>query len=263
LEENARLYKEILALNESLEERVQDRTAQLREANEQLHGFTYSIAHDFRQYIRNINVNAQLVLADAGEEIVEIRSFLENISLNARLMSQMTDDLLTYARMRDMVVRPVEIDLTALATEISQICTVTYPRAKYKVAQGLSVYGDPTMFRIVFQNLLDNAFKYSQHAEDPLVEVGRDRDGFFVRDNGIGLDIAYAHKLFMPFERLRSETEFAGTGMGLANVRRILERHNGKVWVESTEGKGATFRFSMGDSEEPRAPLGSGTAMDC
>jgi signal transduction histidine kinase len=255
-EENARLYAEILALNGSLEERVLERTNQLLETNEQLKGFTYSIAHDFRQHIRSVNVNAQIVLRDAEETLGECRPNLERIHQVAKLMSQMTDDLLTYARMRTVTVRPVEIDLTALATEISDSYASVYTKSKFRIAEGLNVCGDHTMLRIVFENLLDNAFKYSQNAMAPFIEVGQDEEGFFVRDNGIGIDMTYADKLFLPFERLHAEGEFVGTGMGLANVKRILDRHEGRIWATSEVGEGTTFHVSLhADSNVPTASV--------
>lgn len=243
--ENARLYDEILHLNESLEERVKERTSQLLEANNQLQGFTSSIAHDFRQHIRNINVNAQIVLSEGGDSLGEWRSNLQRIHHVAKLMSQMADDLLMYARMRTISVNPVEIDLTEFATEVAESYRETFPNTDFHVDPGLEVCGDRTMFRIVLENLLDNAFKYSQSAENPKVEVGKDEDGFFVRDNGIGIDMAYSDKLFKPFERLLAAGEFTGTGMGLANVRRILDRHDGRIWVTSEPGKGATFHVRV------------------
>jgi two-component system sensor histidine kinase/response regulator len=244
-EENARLYNEILQLNESLEERVKERTTQLLEANEQLKGFTYSIAHDFRQHIRNINVNAAIVLAEASGALGKYEPNVVRIHEVAQLMNQMTDDLLTYARMRSQTLRLVEIDLTALGQEISETLKSSYPNSEFRVAEHLNVCADHTMIRIVLENLLDNAFKYSKNAAAPFVEMGKDGESFFVRDNGIGFDMAYASKLFLPFERLVAEGEFVGTGMGLANVKRILDRHNGSVWVDSEPGKGATFHFSL------------------
>lgn len=243
--ENARLYKEIVNLNESLEERVRERTSQLLETNEQLQGFTYSIAHDFRQHIRNINMNAKLVMTEGGAEIDEWRPNLERIHHVAMLMSQMSEDLLTYARMRTMSMRKVEIDLTEFAAEVAESYKSAFPRSRFEVAKGLRVMGDRTMFRIVLENLIDNAFKYSQNVSEPVVEVGEDGEGFYIRDNGIGFDMKYAHKLFMPFERLSAAHDFAGTGMGLANVKRIIERHHGSITVSSEPHRGTTFRISM------------------
>lgn len=242
--ENARLYKEIVDLNESLEGRVDERTRQLLETNEQLQGFTYSIAHDFRQHIRNINMNARLVMAEGGPEIDEWRPNLERIHQVAMLMSQMSEDLLTYARMRTVAMKKVEIDLTEFAAEVAEGYRSSFPRSRFEVADGLKVRGDRTMFRIVLENLIDNAFKYSQNAPDPKIEIGEDGEGFYIRDNGIGFDMKYAHKLFMPFERL-SAHDFTGTGMGLANVKRIIDRHDGKISVTSEPHRGTTFRISL------------------
>lgn len=252
--ENARLMDEIMRLNESLEERVRERTSQLLETNEQLQGFTYSIAHDFRQHIRNINVNAQIVLSEAGSEIAPWRGNISRIQHVAKLMSQMSEDLLTYARMRTVSMRKVEIDVTACASEVAESYRAAFPRTHFEVAEGIKVCGDRTMFRIVLENLIDNAFKYSQNASEPSVEVGEQGEGFFVRDNGVGIDMAYADKLFKPFERL-SPGDFAGTGMGLANVKRIVDRHQGLISVESEPLKGTTFHVILSDAESPTAAV--------
>lgn len=245
--ENARLLDEIMRLNESLEERVRERTSQLLETNEQLQGFTYSIAHDFRQHIRNINVNAQIVLSEAGSEIAPWRGNISRVQTVAKLMSQMSEDLLTYARMRTVSMRKVDIDVTACAMEVAESYRSAFPRTRFEVAEGIKVCGDRTMFRIVLENLIDNAFKYSQNASEPSVEIGQDEEGFFVRDNGIGIDMAYKDKLFKPFERL-SPGDFAGTGMGLANVKRIVDRHHGMISVESSPQKGTTFHVVFSDA---------------
>jgi signal transduction histidine kinase len=250
-DEQARLYNEIVQLNESLEGRVKERTVELLEANEQLKGFAHSIAHDFRQHIRNVNVNAEIVLSEYAESLGPYRSNVERIRQVAKLMSQMTDDLLTFARLRNVNLHPVAIDLTALAKEIAQSSNQTYPRSQYRIAEGLTVCGDQTMFRIVLENLLDNAFKYSQKAPEPYVELGKDDEGFFVKDNGIGFDMVYANKLFMPFERLLGASEYSGTGMGLANVKRILDRHEGRIWVDAKPGVGATFHFRVDQRPDP------------
>jgi light-regulated signal transduction histidine kinase (bacteriophytochrome) len=141
-------------------------------------------------------------------------------------MNKMTEDLLTYARMRSIAPRMVEVDVTALAKEIVETLRDTYPQTRYAIAEGLSLYCDRTMLRVVLENLIDNGSKYSQNGSQPLVEVGQDEQGFYVRDNGIGLDMKYADKLFLPFERLHPQGLYDGTGMGLANVKRILDRHS-------------------------------------
>ncbi|HEY3780369.1 MAG TPA: ATP-binding protein [Fimbriimonadaceae bacterium] len=244
-EENARLYKEIKALNESLEERVEARTAQLTDANEQMRGFTYSVAHDFRQYIRNVNTNAQMLLQERGKELGQDKEYLEQISSNAILMSKMTNDLLSYARIREIELSCSNIDLTTLCLQMAGEISGQYPGSTFTVAEQMATQGDQTLLRIALQNLLDNAFKYSQRSENRLVEIGKEKDAFFVRDHGIGFDEHYAQKIFQPFERLSSGSGFAGTGIGLANVKRIIERHRGKIWFRSQPGQGSTFFFSI------------------
>lgn len=242
---NSTLVQEIQTLNESLEQRVQDRTLQLLEANEQLQSFTYSVAHDFRQHLRGISINASIVLNDAADRLGEQRQNLERLRSVALLMSKMTDDLLTHARIRSEALRIVEVDLTELAKEAAESRLAMYSGSEVRVQPGLQACGDRTMLRIVLENLLDNAFKYSQYTEKPVVEVGQEAAGYFVRDNGAGFDMDYADKLFLPFERLHTGEDFEGTGIGLANVKRIVERHGGKVWAESKPNEGATFFFTL------------------
>jgi signal transduction histidine kinase len=158
----------------------------------------------------------------------------------------MTEDLLTYARLRSDALRITDLDLSALAEEIAVDRASTYTQTRYRIAPGLTARGDRTMIRIVLENLLDNAFKYSQESKEPFVEMDRAASAFVVRDNGIGFDMAYAHKLFLPFERIPSSTHIQGTGIGLANVERIVRRHGGRVWAESGPGRGSTFYFTLG-----------------
>ena len=245
MEENTLLYKRIVDLNSTLEKRVTERTMQLMEANELLQGFAYSIAHDFRQHIRNVNTNAQMVLADSVESFDQCRPKLERIVEAAKLMNQMTDDLLVHARARSAPLRLTNIDLSELATEIAASCSIIRPLIEYHISQGVTVCGDATMVRIALENLLENAFKFSEHVVNPFVEFGSDEEGFFVRDNGIGFDAIYSDKVFQMFERLMPETEYSGTGMGLTNAKKIIERHGGKICVCSEPGRGCTFHFSL------------------
>lgn len=242
---NARLLGEIRELNNSLERRVQERTTQLMDANEQLQGFTHSVAHDFRQHIRSIGYHAALlqesIPADAGER----RTSVERIRAVSSQMGQMTDDLLQTVRLRNESLRMTRVDLSQLATEASRSRKDIYPDSECIIEEGLSATGDRTMLRIVMDNLIDNAFKYSQYASSPLVEFRRCDGVFFVRDNGVGFDMNHSNKLFAPFERLHHQDEFAGTGIGLANVKRIIDRHGGRVWAESTPGQGTSIFFTL------------------
>jgi signal transduction histidine kinase/DNA-binding response OmpR family regulator len=240
--------EEIRRLNETLEASIAERTAQLLASNEQLQGFTYSVAHDFRQHIRGINSNASIVLADLIDDPGEFRSNLERIVSLAHTMSRMTDDLLTNARLRREALKIETVDLSSLAEEVGAHClgsSSPYRSAELHVQSGLQARGDRTMLRLVLENLLENAFKYSSKSEKPSVLFGRDEEGFFVRDNGAGFDMAHAGKLFQPFERLHRASEYPGSGIGLANVQRVVERHLGRVWAVGAPGEGACFWFTL------------------
>jgi PAS domain S-box-containing protein len=239
----------IQELNETLETLVEARTADLLSANEQLQGFTYSVAHDLRQQIRGINANASILLLDAGESLDETsRQTLLRLVGSSKRLATLVDDLLAYARLGKQEPTKLTFDLSALAQEVAAIVIergVCRQGTRFNIHPGMSAHGDASMVRLVLENLLDNACKYSKETETPHIEVGKDERGFFVRDNGIGFDMQYAHKLFEPFERLHREGEYSGTGIGLANVKRIVEKHGGTVWAESSVDMGATFFFEL------------------
>jgi PAS domain S-box-containing protein len=233
---------------QELERRVQERTAQLLAANEQLQGFTYSVAHDLRQQIRGININASIVLADAPELEGEIKETLERLANSASQLGALVDDLLAYTKLEKQQPKATAVDLTTLAEEVFVYVREHQPqyhKVKLQVEPGLVAYGDPLMLRIVLENLVDNACKYSISKESPELMVGRKDGAFYVQDNGVGFEQKYAQKVFQPFERLHSEAGVEGTGIGLANVRRIVEKHGGKVWAEGKPGSGAVFYFTL------------------
>ncbi len=250
ISEQKRVQAELEAIKQNLELLVRERTEGLMRANEQLQGFTYSVAHDFRQQIRSVSVNASAVLLDAGGDLdAESAGHLRRIVSSARQMGELSDDLLEYARIGKENLRVVDVDLSALAREVVEGIrgkSGDSPRTDFRIAPGLRALGDPALLRLVLDNLIDNACKYSQRAELPVVEVGSDSEGYFVRDNGAGFNMAFVHKLFQPFERLHGAEDNEGTGIGLANVKRIVERHGGSVWAESAPGQGATFHFTLG-----------------
>ena len=240
---------EVNRLTNRLEEEVVKRTAELLAANEQLQGFTYSVAHDLRQQIRGISTNAAVVLEEAPDALEEVhRHNLRRLVHSAKQLSVVVDDLLNYARLGRQQPRVERVDLSALASLLGEQLAEEYgdKAVDFEVEPGMIVFGDPSMLAIALQNLIDNAFKYSSQKESPRIRVGREGRGFFVSDNGVGFDMAYAAKVFVPFERLHAR-EFSGTGIGLANVKRIVERHGGTIKVESAPGVGTSFYFHLGD----------------
>lgn len=230
------------------------RAAQLETANQELEAFSYSVSHDLRAPLRHIDgfagllrKNSSAVLDDQG------RRHLDTISGAARQMGRLIDDLLSFSRMSRASVQPVEVDQNALVAALIQEGSLPKtPRpVEWHLAPLPRVRADPAMLRQVWLNLLDNAVKYSGKAAAPRIEIGHRPDPntgeqvFFVGDNGAGFDMRYVDKLFGVFQRLHGPAEFEGTGIGLANVRRIVTRHGGRTWAEGRVGAGATFYFSL------------------
>lgn len=238
-------------LNDELDRRVIERTSQLAAAKQEIESFSYSVSHDLRAPLRHINSYSSILVEEHGSSMSEeARYYLERICTASSLMGKQIDDLLTLTRVGRAVMKRQSFSISDMASEVVDMLRdgKSAPGTDFLVQQGLSAYGDSVLVRLVLQNLLGNSVKYASMKPSPRVEFGQSvisgRQIFFVRDNGVGFDMAYINKLFQPFQRLHG-SEFEGTGIGLATVRRIIERHGGSIWAEGKENEGAVFYFTL------------------
>ncbi len=242
-----------LAMYTGLERLVAERTRQLELSNRELEAFSYSVSHDLRAPLRHINGYVEMLGEDAESTLSsEAKRYLQVIADASRQMGQFIDHLLEFSRMGRTELRETRVDLNDLVREtMAHLETETRDRhIAWTIPALPSVKGDPAMLKQVLANLLGNAVKYSRQRDPAQIEIGQtgEEDGqfiFFVRDNGAGFDMKYADKLFGVFQRLHRAEEFEGTGVGLANVRRIIARHGGRVWAEAAPDQGATFYFTL------------------
>jgi light-regulated signal transduction histidine kinase (bacteriophytochrome) len=238
-------------LNQNLELRVKDRTAQFEAANKELEAFAYSVSHDLRAPLRHISSFSEILRKKARNLDPEATRCLEFITSASRQMEMLVHDLLNFSRTSRAQLRLKQVQLGDLVDEVKQsLQSELNGRAvEWKVDSLPEVRGDPALLRVVFNNLLGNAIKYTRTRKNASIEIGAsasEREHIvFVRDNGVGFDMGYVSKLFGVFQRLHHEEEFEGTGIGLATVQRIIVRQGGRVWAEGKENEGATFYFSL------------------
>ena len=260
LEDQREAEKEIQKLNSVLELRVIERTAQLEASNKELEAFSYSVSHDLRAPLRHINGFVDLLSNQFKDELPDkAHHYLDTISGASRQMGTLIDELLQYSRTGRQEVRKTQLDMNLLVKEVTcQLMTGLEEREINWDFQKLpKVSGDIVLLKQVWANLLDNAVKYTRNQQTAKISVSCREETksfvFCVSDNGVGFDMKYAHKLFGVFQRLHSQAEFEGTGIGLANVQRIIHKHLGRVWAEAEPGKGAKFYFSLPKYQEEKS----------
>ncbi|MFZ5773044.1 MAG: sensor histidine kinase [Thermodesulfobacteriota bacterium] len=250
--------EKISGLNRELQQHV----AELQESNRELDAFSYAVSHDLRAPLRAIDGFSQALLEDYGSRLGEEgRDYLQRMSSASQRMTQLIEDLLNLSRSGRIELRRGEVDLSAMARDVAENLRKTQPgrEVEFVIAPGLTVNGDERLLRVALDNLLGNGWKFTARREQGKIEMGmlaaggNGRTGmhaeegnvYYVKDNGAGFAMVYADRLFAPFQRLHSRDEFGGTGIGLATVRRIIERHGGRIWAESAPDQGATFYFTL------------------
>jgi PAS domain S-box-containing protein len=251
--ERKRAERQVQELNAELETRVRRRTAQLEAANKELEAFAYSVSHDLRAPLRGIDGWSLALLEDYGGRLdATAHKHLDRVRAETQRMGLLIDDLLQLSRVTRSEMSTAVVDLSSIATAIAARLRERAPerRIEFEIRNGVSTVGDERLIEIALDNLLSNAVKFTGPVEHARVEFGSSTSGgehlYYVRDNGVGFDMAYSKTLFGAFQRLHKAAEFPGTGIGLATVQRIIHRHGGRVWAESEPGKGTTFYFTIG-----------------
>lgn len=245
---------QVTEAHQSLEQQVRTRTRELEVANKEIEAFSYSVSHDLRAPLRAVSGYAMMLKEDYEDSFdAEAKRITGNIISNVKMMGRLIDDLIAFSRLGKREVARRHVDMKALAEACTSELLNGWPEEKFNLVVGdlPRCFGDEDLLKQVWLNLISNAMKYSSRTAAPLIEIGHtgepDDITWFVRDNGAGFDMKYADKLFKVFQRLHSHEEFEGTGIGLALVRRIIDKHKGRIWAESTPGHGAVFYFTLSE----------------
>ncbi len=240
-------------LNVTLERRIKERTRDLELSNQELNAFCYSVSHDLRAPVRTINSFVDIIFEDFEAQFPkEAQDYLDRIKRAGKKLDHLIDDLLQLSRVSRVEMSRRHVDISKLVNEEVQSLKDNHAQKNIEVeiAPGLETWGDEGLIKILYQNLLSNAWKYTARTDNPVLRIGVKEKNqekiFYVSDNGVGFDMRYAHKLFAPFQRLHADEEFEGNGVGLATIKRIVNRHGGDIWPESEVGKGTTFYFTFG-----------------
>ncbi len=246
---------EIASMNDNLELKIIERTRSLEELNSDLKSFNYSVSHDLRTPLRSIEGFIQVILEDYGGNFnEEAKGYFNRVSAASQRMGLLIDDMLSLSRLGLHTLRISSVNLSYIAEEITQQLKNNEPEreTQINIEQNMIVDGDQGLLRIMLENLIGNAWKYSQYKNIICIEFGSQlfnkETQYYIRDKGAGFDTRYENKLFSPFQRLHTQEEFEGTGIGLATVSRVLQRHGGRIWAESTINEGASFFFTLGSN---------------
>lgn len=257
LKRQAQLLRESEQAFRDLAETRADLVRELERKNRELESFSYAVSHDLRAPLRRIDSFSRAVVESQLDRLDETgRHFLERVREASQQMSDLIDNVLYLSRVTRAELRQQDVDLSALVIQLFERMKEAEParQVEVKVRPGIVVQGDGQLLKIVIQNLLENAWKFTSNEPHPLIEFGLSNvagePAYFIRDNGSGFDMAYADRLFGPFQRLHRSSEFPGSGIGLATVQRIIHRHGGRVWGEATIGQGATFHFTLARAKE-------------
>lgn|GEM_PF-6243185 len=253
--------RRIRSLNSELEARVRERTSDLQRTVSDLESFTYTVAHDLREPIRAISLLAGLIKEDSSTQVEPMTiDSLDRIEQSAQRLSRLVDGMLKLSRVSRTEITKEDVNLSAIAEDVAAhlMALRPYRDLRFRIEPDVLAHGDPDLLRSLIENLLSNAAKFSCQVDQPLIEFGatesKGRRVYFVKDNGVGFDPRYADKLFRPFERLHDSSDFPGSGVGLATVQRVVERHGGTVWASSGSGEGATFFFELGSDDNQATP---------